>query len=142
MDKNRFKVSTKSNDIEFKMLRENKNCFIKIEPITRVSNPSILYTSIKNEIHGWEIFDKNGTESNIVYFKGSNCKPRFYLKTKDNQFEILFDTNKINVKSILKKHKAENYIKKNCNCKSKDASCWATAIFYSKRHDKPLFDEM
>ena len=142
MAKNRFKISTLSKNIEYKMLRENENCFIKIEPIARVSNPSTLYISLNNEIHRWEIYDKNGTEANIVYFKGCNCKPRFYLKTGYNMFEVLFNTEKIYIKSILKKHKIENYIKKNCDCKSKDASCWATAIFYSKRPDKPPFDEL
>lgn len=142
MDKNRLKVSTISSNIEFKMIRENEKCFIKIEPIVRVSKPSTLYISLKNDIHSWEIYDKNGTESNIIYFKGSNCKPSFFLKTEENLFEILFDRKKINVESMLKKQNTENYIKKNGNCNSEDASCWATAIFYSKRPDKPPFDEM
>ena len=88
------------------------------------------------------IYDENGTESCFVYFKGSFCKPVFYLKTGKDSYKITFEYDKIVTDQILNKHEIFDFIKNNCNLKSNDATCWGEAIFYSKRPDKPPFDEM
>ena len=54
--------------IEFKMLRKNDNCWIKAEPISRVSSPSSLFIILNDEKHHWDIFDEKGNETYKVYF--------------------------------------------------------------------------
>ena len=142
MIKGRIKVNKTIKEIEFKMLREKDDCYIKIEPVSRIFKPSTLYFSLNHVIHNWDIYDKNKTEACFVYFKGSFCKPSFYLKTDDESYKIIFEYDEINVKSILKKHDINDFINKNCNLNSENAKCWGEAIFYSKRPDKPPFDEM
>lgn len=135
-------VNKKFKDIEFKMKREKDKCFIKIEPTARFSEPSTIYISLNNELHKWEVYDKDGAESCFVYFKSSSGKPIFYLKTGNVSYEITFNYEKITVKKIIKNHNIRKYTSEKLNFKSIDASCWGEAIFYSKRPDKPPFDEM
>ena len=135
-----IKFNTTINDIEFKMLRKNDNCWIKVEPTKRVATPSILHIILNDEKHHWDIYDEKGREAHNVYFKGHDCKPSFYLKSGENCFRITCDYDMIHVRPVDKIQPMEIFLKDNCF--SPEASCWATAIYYSKRLDKPPFDEM
>jgi len=123
-------------DVNIKMLRRGKECFIKISPQKQKGGFSKIFVNLNGEIHEWEIYDKNSNQSHNIYFKGNNVKPIFYLKIEDKGkiLELGFENEKIIQREIIK----TNFEK----IVSSDSTCWATAIFYSKRPDKPPFDQM
>lgn len=130
------------NDIEFKMIRKDDNCWIKAEPINRVATPSSLHIILNGEDHHWDIYDESGREAHKVYFEGYKSAPSFYLKSGENRFRVDCDYNKIHVLPIIETHTLDTYVKDNCHCISSQTSCWATAIYYTKTPDKPPFDDM
>jgi len=136
------RFATIVNDIEFKMIRKGDYCWIKAIPINRVSTLSSLHLILNGEEHHFDIYDKSGREAHEVYFKGYKCMPSFYLKTEENSFRIDFKDKEIKKIPIKKTHNFDTYIRDNCSCKSSDASCWAAAVYYTKRRDKSPFDEM
>lgn len=136
------RFNTKINDIEFKMLRKNDDCWIKAEPINRLSTPSSLHIILNGEDHHWDIYDENGRETHKIYFEGYKSTPSFYLKSGQDCFSVNCDYDDIKVLPITETHSMDTYIKDNCSCISPQASCWATAIYYTKRPDKPPFDLM
>jgi len=142
MDEKIVKFNTTVKGIEFKMLRKNDNCWIKIEPVNRISTPSSLHIILNGESHQWEVYDESGKETHKIYFKGYKITPSFYLKLGEKCYRIDFGKDKIHVIPITETHTKDAYIKNNCNFATSLASCWATAIYYSKRPDKPPFDEM
>jgi hypothetical protein len=129
-------------DIKFTMIRDNYNCWIKIEPLKPASTPSSLYIILNEELYHWEIYNKNGKEDHVIYFEGLKCIPIFYLKTSDDNFKIKCDIEDIKVKSIKKLKNLQDFLKKECNIYSLEASCWAKAVFYTSRPDKYPFNEM
>ena len=90
------------------------------------------YSSPKNIV---QINDK-------VYFEAYQSTPSFYLKSGENSFRIDCDVDDIKVLPITETHKMDTYLKDKCCCISSKASCWAKAIYYTSRSDKPPFDEM
>ena len=130
------------NNIEFKMIRKDDYCWIKAVPLIRVSIPSSLHIILNDEYHHWDIYDENGREAHEIYFEGLNSNPSFYLKSGENCYRIDCDNDNIKVIPITEKHKLDSYIKENCNCTSSQVSCWAKAIYYTSRPDKPPFNEM
>lgn len=136
------KFSTIINDIEFKMIRKDDNCWIKVEPINRVATPSSLHIILNGEDHHWDIYDESGREAHKVYFEGYKSAPSFYLKSGENCFRVDCDYDKIHVLPIIETHTLDTYVKDNCHCTSSQTSCWATAIYYTKTPDKPPFDDM
>jgi len=130
------------NDIELKMMRKGNHCWIKAIPISRISMPSSLHFILNGEEHHFDIYDSSGREAHEVYFEADKCTPSFYLKSVENSFRIDFKDREIKKIPIKKTHKFDTYIRDNCSCKSSDASCWAAAVYYTKRHDKSPFDEM
>lgn len=137
-----MKSNSKIKDIEIKMIRENDNCWIKIVPLKRVSIPSSLHLLINDEYHFFDIYDKEGQESHEIYFEGLKCNPRFYLKSGKKSYKINCDKNGITIDPIVESHTQESYLKNNCTCISLQASCWAKAVYYTSRPDKPPFNEM
>ena len=129
------------NNIEFKMMRKGDKCWIKVVPLIRESTPSSLYILLNNEYYHWDIYDKNGREAHEIYFEGTECIPCFYLKSGENCYQIDCDNN-IKVIPITEDHIQDSYIKEKCCCNSPQASCWAKAVYYTSRHDKPPFNEM
>ena len=99
-------------DIEFKMIKEKNNFWIKIEPIKRESEPSNLYILINNEEFNYEIYNKTGLESCKIYFQGKNIEPSFFLKTKSKNFRIDFKINGIKFIPISITQDISIYIKK------------------------------
>jgi hypothetical protein len=142
MVNNYLRSIAKINDIEFKMLRKNDNCWIKIEPIKRESIPSSLHIILNGEDYHLDIYDRSGKESHKIYFKGCKSMPCFYLKSGENCYRIDCTDDKIHVNPITETHSMENYLKNNCNCISSESTCWATAIYYTSRPEKPPFNEM
>jgi hypothetical protein len=130
------------NDIEFKMMRKEEYCWIKIEPFNRTSIPSSIHIILNGEDHHWDIYDKNGEETNKVYFKGFNSTPSFYLKSGKKFYRFDCNLDNIKVLPITESHKMEDYLKDNCNCISPQASCWAVNIHYTSRPDKYPFNLM
>ena len=124
------------------MIKKNDNIWIKIVPLIRVSIPSSLHLILNDEYHHWDIYDENGREAHEIYFEGINITPSFYLKSGENCYRIDCDYDGIKVISITKTHNPDSYIKENCNCTPSQASCWAKAVYYTSRPDKPPFDEM
>lgn len=124
------------------MIRKNNHCWIKAVPINRASTPSSLHLILNGEEHHWDIYDKSGREVHEVYFEGYKSMPSFYLKSGENCFRIDCSHNDIKKIPINETHKFDNYMKDNCSCVSSQASCWAVAVYYTKRRDKPPFDEM
>ena len=142
MDEKRKRFSETVNDIEFRMIREGGKSWIKIVPLIQLSKSSILHLILNDEHHNWEIYDKDGRESHEVYFEGSKTNPNFYLQSKEDCFKISFDANGIKVNPINEDHTLDKYLKKYCSCNSSDATCWAKAVYYTSRPDKPPFNEM
>ncbi len=124
------------------MIRKGDNCWIKVVPAVRVSTPSSLHLILNGEEHHFDIYDKSGRETHEVYFKGYKSNPSFYLKFKENSFKIDCGHNDIKSIPITETHKLATYIKDNCSSKSPEASCWAVAVYFTKRRDKSPFDEM
>jgi len=124
------------------MLRKDDNCWIKAFPITQESTPSSLHIILNDEEHHWDVYDKSGRDTHKIYFKGYKSTPSFYLKSGQNSFRIDCDVDDIKVLPITETHKLDTYLKDKCSCISSQASCWAKAIYYTSRPDKPPFDEM
>jgi len=124
------------------MMRKGNHCWIKVVPITRASVPSSLHFILNGEEHCFELYDKSGREAHEVYFEGHSCMPSFYLKTGENSFRVDCIKNGIKSIQITETHDLETYVKDNCSWKSSDASCWAVAVYYTKRRDKSPFNEM
>ena len=130
------------NDIEFKMIRKGENCWIKAEPISRISTPSSLHIILNGEEHHWDVYDESGRESHKVYFEGYESTPSFYLKSGQNCFRIDCGYDEIKPVPITETHKFDIYMKDNCCCISSQASCWAVSLYHTSRPDKPPFNEM
>ena len=137
-----MRFDTIINDIEFKMIRKGDHCWIKAIPINRVSTPSSLHLILNDEEHHFDIYDKSGREAHEVYFEGYKSTPSFYLKSGEDSFRIDCGRNDIKCIPITQTHKFDTYMKDNCCCVSSNASCWAVAVYYTKRRDKSPFDEM
>lgn len=135
----RFKITEKN--IEFKMIRQNNNCWIKITPLKPLSVPTILHICLNNEHYSWEIYDSNGKEKHKIYFEGHDCNPIFFLNIGKNNFKFKFNLNSIDFIKIKKPFKLE-FLRRNYNCISPKANCWAKDVFYTSRPDKYPFDEM
>lgn len=129
-------------NIEFKMIRTNDKCLIKASPLVRVSIPTSIQLIIDNEQFKYDIYDENGIEAHILYLEGIKCNPSIYLKIKEKNYRIDFKKNGIISIQIKDNYKEDVYIKKYCNCKSSQSSCWAKAVYYTSRPDKPPFNEM
>jgi len=142
MIENITRYHTKINDIEFRMIRKDEKCWIKIVPLIQESNPSSIHLILNNEFYNWDIYDKNGREAHEIFFEGSNSTPCFYLKSGKKCYRIDCKYDCISIFPITKIHKHEIYIRKYCNCTSPQASCWAKAIYFTSRPDKSPFDEM
>ncbi len=129
-------------DIEFRMIRENEKCWIKVVPMKRKSIPSSLHIILNNEYHHWDIYDKDGKELHKIYFKGEKVCPSFYLNCGKNYYKINFV--KLGIKSIpiTESHTLDRFLKENCHCNSQQASCWAKSVYFTSRPDKPPFNEM
>ena len=136
------RFNTIINNIEFKMIRKDDNCWIKVVPLIRVSIPSSLHLILNDEYHHWDVYDENGIEAHEIYFEGFESTPSFYLKSGDNCYRIDCGNDDIKVIPITESHTPERYIKEKCYCNSSRASCWAKAVYYTSRPDKPPFDEM
>jgi len=136
------RFNTTINDIDFKMIRKDDNCWIKAEPKHRESTPSSLHIILNGEGHHWDVYDENGQESQKVYFKGYKIKPSFYLKSGDNIFRVECKVDGVVVRPITEDHKMDTYLEGNCHCVSSQASCWAVALYYTSRPEKPPFDDM
>jgi len=136
------RFNTIVNDIEFKMIRKNDHCWIKAVPTKRVSTPSSLHIILNGEEHHWDVYDKNGREAHEIYFEGYKSTPCFYLKSGENCFRIDCGHDDIKTIPITETHKFDTYMKDNCSCVSSQASCWAVAVYYTKRRDKSPFNEM
>ena len=136
------KFDTIINDIEFKMIRKEQNCWIKAEPINKISTPSSLHIILNGEDHHWDIYDNNGKEAHKVYFKGYRSTPSFYLKSGENYYKIDCNVNDLHVLPISETHNLDTYLKDHCFCISSQASCWAVAIYNTSEPEKPPFNEM
>lgn len=73
------RCNTKIDNIEFKMIRKEDNCWIKVVPIKRKSTSSSLHIIINGKEYNFDIYDKNGIEAHRIYFKGYKILPSFYL---------------------------------------------------------------
>ena len=136
------RFNTIINDIEFKMIRKNKHCWIKAVPNIQVSTPSSLHIILKGDDHHWDVYDESGEESHKVYFKGYETAPSFYLKSGENCYRVDCNYDDIKVLPINKTHKMNTYLKNYCNCTASQASCWAVALGYTNRPEKHPFNEM
>jgi hypothetical protein len=130
------------NDIEFKMIRNDDNCWIKVEPLIQHSAPASLHIILNDEDHHWDIYDNTERDTNKIYFKGYKCTPSFYLKSGDSCFRIDCNYDGFEFLPIEESHSMDGYLKDFCHCKSLKASCWAIAIYYTSRREKPPFCEM
>ena len=142
MNGNQTRFHKTINNIEFKMIRSNEKCWIKVVPLARKSKPSSICFILNNEDFHWDIYDENGSEAHEIYFEGIDIDPCFYLKSGDKCYRIDFEKDGIKIITIPKSYKQDIYIKENCNLKSLKSSCWAKAVYYTSRPDKPPFDEM
>ncbi len=142
MNEDQIRFSKIINNIEFKMIRIDDKFWIKVAPLVRVFIPSILQFILNDECYSWDIYDKNGIEAHEIFFEGSNCNPSFYLNSEEKIYRIDFNSGGIKVISLNDIHNKDDYIKEKCNCKSSNSSCWAKAVYYTSRPDKPPFDEM
>lgn len=124
------------------MLRKGAKCWIKVIPLIRESIPSSLHLILNNEHHHWDIYDENHKEAHEIYFEGINSIPSFYLKSGKNCYRIDCKNDTIKVIPINEAHSQDSYIKEYCCCNSSSASCWAKAVYYTSRPDKPPFNEM
>lgn len=136
------RFNTTINDIEFIMIRKDDNCWIKAVPLNRLSTPSSLHIILNGEDHHWDVYDENGHEAHRIYFEGYKSTPSFYLKSGQNRFRIDCNVDDIKVIQITEIHTLDTYLKDNCYCISSKASCYAKAVYYTSRPDKPPFNEM
>jgi hypothetical protein len=136
------RFNTIIDGVEFKMIRKGDNCWIKAEPINRVSTPSSLHIILNGEDHHWDVYNTSGKEENKIYFEGYQSTPSFYLKSGQNNYEIKCGKKDIQVLPITETHSFDTYLRENCYCISSQALCWAVAIYNTKVFDKSPFDEM
>lgn len=136
------RCNTKIDNIEFKMIRKEDNCWIKVVPIKRKSTSSSLHIIINGKEYNFDIYDKNGIEAHRIYFKGYKILPSFYLIFGKKSFKVDCKLNEIKILPITEVHEIKNYIEKNCSINSINASCWAVAVYYTSRPEKSPFDEM
>ena len=136
------KFNTTINDIEFKMIRKDDNCWIKAVPLIQKSAPSSLHIILNGEEHHWDIYNKSERDTHKVYFKGYKSTPSFYLNSGENCFRIDCNYDDIKVLPISKTHTMNTYLKEYCYCISSQASCWAVAIYSTSMGEKPPFSEM
>lgn len=141
MNEKETRLKTVIKDIEFKMIRKNSKCWIKIAPLNPVSVPTILHFYLNDEYYTWDIYDQDGKEKHIIYFEGLDCKPFFYLNSGKYNVKVKCDEKSIKVITNDKPYNLE-LLKKKCNCISSKSSCWAKNVYYTSRPDKPPFDEM
>lgn len=130
------------NNVEFKMLRKGKECWIKIVPSFRSSNPTSIYIILNGEKYNLDIYDKNGNETHNVFFKGINITPSFYIKSEGNCFRVDCKNNDIKIIRANEEYNIEDYLKNNCSYNSPQTVLWAVNVFYTKTPDKPPFDMM
>jgi hypothetical protein len=124
------------------MLRKDNFCWIKIEPLKQISSTSSIHIILNGEVYNWDVYDETNKVVYIIYFKGINCEPCFYLKTNDKSFRIECNYNEIKIYPITSPNLLKTYIKEYCSCKSSDASCWAKSLYNTSRPDKTPFDLM
>ena len=136
------RYNTKIDNIEFKMIRKEDNIWIKVEPIKRKSISSSLHIILNRKEYNFEIYDINGTEANRIYLKGYKILPSFYLIFGKKSFRVDCKLNEIIILPITEVHEMKNYLEENCNISSLNALCWAVAVYYTSRPEKPPFDEM
>jgi hypothetical protein len=136
------KFNTTINDIEFKMLRKDDKCWIKVVPIIQNSAPSSLHIIVNREDHHWDIYDENRRDIHKVYFKGDKSTPSFYLISGEDCFRIDCNNDGFKVLPITENHQMDSYLKDYCNCSSLRASVWAIAIYSTNMSEKPPFSEM
>ena len=108
----------------------------------RRSKPSSLHINLNNEQYNFNVYDKDGVESDKIYFKGSKITPSFYLKINFQSFRVDFKPDKINIIKINENQMMEVYIKNYCSFISPQSSCWAVSKYYTSRPEKPPFNEM
>lgn len=142
MTKEYSKFNTTINDIEFKILRKDDNCWIKVAPIIQQSAPSSLHIIVNGEDHHWDIYDKFERDTHKVYFKGHKSTPSFYLKSGEDCFRVDCNNDGFKVLPIKENHKMDSYLKDYCNCNSLQTSVWAIAIYSTSMGEKPPFSEM
>ena len=130
------------NNIEFKMLRKGKECWIKIVPSITRSDPTSLHIILNNEEYHLDIYDKYGNEKHSIFLKGEEISPSFYIKLEQRSFRVDCKENDIKVVQIIEKHVIDDYLKNNCSFNSPQTNLWAVDIFYTKTPDKSPFDMM
>jgi len=139
----KYKMFNKTvNNIEFKMLRKGKECWIKIIPSLMRYDQTRLHIILNKEEYGFDIYDKQGNETHNIFLKGENITPSFYIKSGLSCFRVDFKENDIKVVQITEKHNMADYLKNNCSFTSPQTIIWAVNIFYTKTPDKPPFDTM
>ena len=142
MVEEQLRYNTIINNIEFRMLRTNERCWIKVVPLVRISLKSSLQFILNDEFYNWDVYDENGIESHEIFFEAEKCNPSFYLIIEKKFYRIDFNKDGINVISIDAIHNKNEYIKEKCNCKSIKSSCWAKSVYHTSRPDKSPFNEM
>ncbi|KYK23591.1 hypothetical protein AYK21_02340 [Thermoplasmatales archaeon SG8-52-2] len=142
MKESRNKFQKIIGNIEIKMIKSNEKCWIKISPIVRKYLQTNLRFVLNDEIYNFEIYDKNGIESHDFYFEAVKCNPSFCLISEEKKYKIDFNQSGIKIKSLNELNKLEDFLKQKCNNISVNSSCWAKAVYYTSRPDKPPFDEM
>lgn len=95
---------------------------------------------VNSEKYHWELYDRTGIEAHTIYFKGYQCTPRFYIKRGEDCYRIDCGFEEIKVFPITEPHIMNSYIKEKCHCTSPQALCWAKALYYTSKPDKPPFD--
>ena len=81
-------------------------------------------------------------DSSMNAIEGYKSTPSFYLKSGQNCFRVDCDVDDIKVLPITETHEMDTYMKDKCCCISSQASCWAKALYYTSRPDKPPFNMM
>lgn len=136
------RFNTEFKDIEFKMLRKNKMCWVKVIPIKRASNPSCLSIILNDQYHQWDVYDKTGREAHKIYLEKFEGLPSFYLKTGMDCYRVDCEYDNIKIHLIDKHHEMTTFIENNCNFISSQATCWAINIYHTSRSEKLPFNEM
>jgi len=64
----KYKMLNKTvNNIEFKMLRKGKECWIKIIPSSMRSDQTGLHIILNDEKYSFDIYDKHGNETHNIF---------------------------------------------------------------------------
>jgi len=130
------------NNIEFKMLRKDKDCWIKIIPSSIKSDPASLHIILNNQEYQLDIYDQHGNEKHNIFLKGEKIEPSFYINSSQCFFRVDCKNTGIKIVQINEKHKTDEYLKNNCSFTSPQTVLWAVNVFYTKTPDKPPFDIM